>query len=285
MGIMSKMGIWHSGISFLLLLLVGYAALLLIVYFNQAGMLFLPNYGGASSRATPANAELDFEAVALIAEDGVQLDAWYVPATNERGVILFCHGNAGTIANRLSTLTIFNELDFSSLIFDYRGYGRSGGKPTEAGTYRDAEAAWQYLRDKGYGEDEIVIMGRSLGAAVAAELAHRHHPGAVVLESAFTSVPDAAAEVYPFLPVRWLSRFRYETIHYLQSITAPVLIVHSRDDEIISFAHGQRLFEAANSPKQFLELKGGHNDGIYVSGVDYYQDGLNNFFQRYVDRP
>lgn len=282
---MLKPNMWHGGASILLLLLVAYAALLLFIYFNQANMLYLPDYAGASSTATPANAGFDFETVALITEDGLQLDAWYVPAANERGIILFCHGNAGTIANRISTLDILNELGFSSLIFDYRGYGRSQGEPTEEGTYRDAEAAWQFLREKGYREDEILIMGRSLGAAVAAELAQRHQPKAVVLESAFTSVPDLAAELYPFFPVRWLSRFRYETISYLQSITAPVLIVHSRDDEIISFNHGQRLFDAANSPKQFLELKGGHNDAIYVSGIEYYRNGLNDFFSRYVDQP
>ncbi len=247
-------------------------------------MLYLPDYPGAGSDATPATAGLNYNTARLTTTDGFQLNAWYVPAADERGVILFCHGNAGNISNRISTLELLNELGFSIFIFDYRGYGRSEGKPTEAGTYRDAEAAWQYLRSQGYNESEIIIMGRSLGASVAAELAHRHKPRAVVLESSFTSVPDVAAELYPLLPVRWLSRFEYNTLDYLQSITAPVLIVHSRDDEIIPFSHSQRLFAAANPPKQFLELKGGHNEGIYVSGIDYYRNGLNSFFESYLNQ-
>lgn len=271
--------------SLLLLLIAGYAAILLNLYFNQAGMLYLPEYPGANSDATPAAAGLNYNSVSLITTDGLHLNAWYLPAVNERGVILFCHGNAGNINNRISTLALLNELGFSSLIFDYRGYGRSGGEPTEEGTYRDAEAAWQYLLSHGYVESEIIIMGRSLGASVAAELAHRHRPKAVVLESSFTSVPDAAAELYPLLPVRWLSRFSYNTLGYLQSITAPILIVHSRDDEIIPFSHGQRLFTAAHPPKQFFELKGSHNEGIYVSGIDYYRNGLNSFFDSYLNQP
>jgi len=270
--------------SLLLLLIAGYAAILFNLYFNQAGMLYLPEFPGASSDATPAAAGLDYNTVQLTTSDGLQLNAWFVPAANKRGVILFCHGNAGNISNRIATLELFNELGFSSLIFDYRGYGRSEGETTEDGTYRDAEAAWLYLRNQGYEESEIIIMGRSLGAAVAAELAHRHRPRAVVLESSFTSVPDVAADLYPLLPVRLLSRFDYNTLDYLKSITTPVLIVHSRDDEIIPFSHGQRLFAAAKPPKQFLELKGGHNDGIYVSGIDYYRDGLNRFFEAHQNQ-
>ena len=271
--------------SLLLLLVAGYAAILLNLYFNQAGMLYLPEHPGASNDATPASAGFNYNSVSLTTADGLHLDAWYLPVVNERGVILFCHGNAGNISNRISSLALFNELGFSSLIFDYRGYGRSEGKPTEQGTYHDAEAAWQYLLNQGYAESEIIIMGRSLGASVAAELAHRHRPKAVVLESSFTSVPDVAADLYPLLPVRWLSRFSYNTLDYLPSITAPVLIVHSRDDEIIPFSHGQRLFAAANQPKQFLELKGGHNESIYVSGIDYYRNGLNSFFDAYLNQP
>ena len=270
--------------SLLLLLIAGYTAILLNLYFNQAGMLYLPDYPGSNSDTTPAAVGLSFNTVQLTTTDGLQLNAWYLPAVNERGVILFCHGNAGNIGNRISTLKLFNQLGLSSLIFDYRGYGLSEGKTTEAGTYRDADAAWLYLRNQGYDESEIIIMGRSLGAAVAAELAHRNRPKAVVLESSFTSVPDIAADLYPLLPVRWLSRFDYNTLGYLQSITAPLLIIHSRDDEIIPFSHGQRLFAAANPPKQFLELKGGHNDGIYTSGNNYYRDGLNRFFEAYLNQ-
>ncbi len=277
---------WQGAASFLLLLATGYLAILGYIYFNQTNMLYLPRFAADNSGATPADVGLDYQAITLNTEDDVKLDAWYLPVPDERGVILFCHGNAGNITHRLFTLELLYKLGFSVLIFDYRGYGKSQGETSEQGTYRDAEAAWQYLlQQQRYREDEIVIMGRSLGAAIAAELAHRHRPAAVILESSFTSVPDVAAELYPLFPVRWLSHLRYGTLDYLPSITSPLLIVHSRDDEIIPFPHGQRLFEAANSPKQFLELKGGHNDAIYVSGVDYYRRGLNDFFDRYFDRP
>ena len=279
-----KPGRWYGAGSLLLLLVLIYVVLVLYLYFNQANLLYLPNLGGAINNLTPTDAGLKYDDATLTTDEGLRLHAWYVPAAAERGVILFCHGNAGNISNRLATVKLFNDLGFSSLIFDYRGYGRSEGKPSELGTYRDAEVAWQYLRQRGYAEDKIIIMGRSLGAAVAAELAQRHTPKAVVLESTFTSVPDVAAEHYPLFPVRWLSRFQYNTLSYLAAINAPILIVHSRDDEIIPFSHGQRLFEAAKPPKQFLELRGGHNDGIYVSGIEYYSRGLDDFFRRYFDR-
>jgi len=279
-----KSGLARSARSAVLLLAGSYLLLVIYTYFNQGAMLYLPDFPGSGHNATPADAGLEYRNVTLTTEDRLQLDAWYLPTPNERGVILFCHGNAGNISHRIGTLEILNNLGFSILVFDYRGYGRSEGKPDERGTYNDAEAAWQYLQQRGYRNDQIVIMGRSLGAAIAAELATHHSPGALVLESTFTTLPKMAAELYPYLPVRWLSRFHYETIDRLPSINTPLLILHSREDEIIPFSHGEQLFEIANPPKQFLELKGGHNDAIHASGIDYYQNGLNDFFIRYFDR-
>jgi fermentation-respiration switch protein FrsA (DUF1100 family) len=292
---MGKQGLVMAGITMsgvvrgisagLLLLVLIYLGLTLYLYLSQAGMLYLPDFPGENRDITPADAGLAYEQIELTTADGLHLAAWFVPGpTKARGVILFCHGNAGTIASRITTLELLQGLGFATLIFDYRGYGDSEGRPSEQGTYRDAEAAWQYLRGQGYAGDEIIIMGRSLGAAVAAQLASRHSPGAVVLESTFTSVPDVAAELYPLFPVRFISRFHYNTLSRMPAIHAPLLIVHSRDDEIIPYSHGRRLFAAANEPKQFLELKGGHNDSIYVSGIEYYRRGLDDFFRHYVDR-
>ena len=158
---------------------------------------------------------------------------------------------------------MFNRLGYSMLLFDYRGYGSSGGAPTEQGTYRDAEAAWQYLTEQRHlPACSIVLFGESLGGAIAAWLAAREKPAALVIASGFTSVPELAQQIYPYLPARWLARVSYDTRGYLQSVTAPVLIAHSRDDEIIPFKQGRALFAAANPPKQFLELAGGHNDGF-----------------------
>ncbi len=256
---------------------VGYAALAAALFFYQPGLLYFPDMPSREIVATPADIGLDFEPLTLATRDGEQLDAWFVPAGDARGVLLFCHGNAGNIAHRLDSIRLFHDLGLAVLIFDYRGYGRSSGRPGEQGTYRDVDAAWEYLvAQRGIPPQQVILFGRSLGAAIAADLASRQRAAGVILESAFTSVPDIAATLYPWLPVRWLSRFRYNTGKKLADIHSPVLIVHSRDDEIIPFANGKRLFAAANEPKQFLELRGGHNDGFMVSGRDYVQ-GLESF--------
>ncbi|MEK7797018.1 MAG: alpha/beta hydrolase, partial [Pseudomonadota bacterium] len=194
--------------------------------------------------------------------------------------LLFCHGNAGNISHRLESIRQFHQLGLNVFIFDYRGYGESEGVPTEAGTYRDAEAARRYLVEtRGLAPEHIVYFGRSLGAAIAAWLATQHPPRALIVESAFTSVPDFGAEIYPWLPVRLLARLRYPTQEYLRSVQAPVLVIHSRDDEIVSFRHAEKLYESANSPKELLEIRGGHNDGFLVSGAQYTRR-LDDFLRR-----
>ncbi len=267
-----------------ILLLVGggYVALVFILYLFQSHLLYLPNMPSRDVVVTPAEAGLAYESVAITTEDGVTLDGWFVPARQARGVLLFFHGNAGNISHRLDSLKIFNELGLTTLIFDYRGYGRSEGEPSEEGTYRDAEAAWRFVTEgRHIPPREVVLFGRSLGAAIAADLATRVNPAALIIESAFTSIPDLAAALYPFLPARWLARFRYSTQAALVSVLCPLLIVHSRDDEIIPFAHGQRLFAVANEPKRLLELRGGHNDGFLVSR-HAYMDGLHAFLQPHL---
>lgn len=266
----------------LLLVAGGYVALVLVLFFFQSHLLYLPNVPSRDVAVTPDDVGLAYESVTMITDDGVTLDGWFVPVRSARGVLLFFHGNAGNISHRLDSLKIFNELGLATLIFDYRGYGRSQGEPSEEGTYRDAEAAWRYVTEgRHIAAREIVLFGRSLGAAVAAHLATRQTPGALIIESTFTSIPDLAAELYPFLPARWLARFRYSTQADLISVSCPLLIVHSRDDEIIPFAHARRLFAVANEPKQLLELRGGHNDGFLVSRRTYV-DGLHTFLQAHL---
>jgi hypothetical protein len=210
------------------------------------------------------------------------LHAWFIPAENARATVLFCHGNAGNISHRLDSIRLLHSLGLQVLIFDYRGYGRSDGRPSEKGSYRDVDAAWQYLLEvRGLPQTQIIIFGRSLGAAVAADLASRTRPAAVILESAFTSVPDMAAGIYPWLPVRLLSRYRYDNLDKVARLSAPLLLVHSRQDEIIPFVHGERLFERAHVPKQFLEIHGGHNDAFLTSRKAYTQ-GLKAFLDAHL---
>ena len=269
-----------------ILLLAGacYGLLLLTIYMYQPKMLYFPDEGDQSA-ATPSDVGLTYQQVELRTTDDLRLSAWYLPAEDEQGVLLFCHGNAGNISHRLDSLLLFHHLQMSVLIFDYRGYGQSEGQPSEQGTYTDALAAWEYLlTQKSKQPAEIVIFGRSLGAAIAAELATRVRPGALILESAFTSVPDLASEIYPFLPVRLLSRFSYDTRTRLDSLASPLLIIHSNDDEIIPYSHAQRLYAAAHEPKHLLNISGGHNDGFLVSG-NRYTEGLRRFLHTHLPPP
>jgi fermentation-respiration switch protein FrsA (DUF1100 family) len=242
--------------------LVAYALVLALVYLFQSRLVYFPETG-RSVAATPQAYGLRFEPVTITTEDNERLAAWWVPAENALGAVLFFHGNAGNISHRLDYLEMFNRLRYSTLIVDYRGYGQSTGSPGEQGTYRDAQASWDYLRHaRAAREQDIVVVGESLGGAVAAWLAARERPRAVVLASTFTSVPDLGAQVYPFLPVRLLSRIRYDTLAAVKAIKSPLLVAHSREDDIIPYAQGRALYEAANEPKQFLDLAGGHNDGF-----------------------
>jgi len=232
--------------------------------------------------ADPGAIELHFESISFETTDGVKLSGWFIPSERARGVILFCHGNAGNISHRLDSIQIFHRLGLDVFIFDYRGYGQSQGKPTESGTYQDADAAWRYLiEERQVTPTEIIVSGRSLGRGVASWLAQSHTPGALILESTFNSIRDIAARLYPFLPVRLLLRFEYNTADYLGRVSCPVLIVHSREDEIMPFSHGRRLFEVANEPKRFLELTGTHNEGFLTSGKRY-EEGLNAFISEYI---
>jgi hypothetical protein len=263
------------------MLAAAYAGLAGMLYFSQSSMVYYPEIG-REIVATPRQAGLDYEEVRLLAADGVALHGWFVPSAQSRGTVLFLHGNAGNISHRLDFLLMFHRLGYSTLIIDYRGYGNSAGKPSEQGTYLDAEAAWRHLTEtRKIPSDTIALFGESLGGAVAAWLAVRHEPAALVIASGFTSVPDLAAKFYPYLPVRRLSRFSYGTREYLQSVAAPVFIAHSPDDEIIPYRHGRALYDAAKPPKQFLELSGGHNEG-FIFVRDSWARALGEFLDEHV---
>jgi fermentation-respiration switch protein FrsA (DUF1100 family) len=260
-------------------LAVCYLLLLAYVYVKQGEMLYFP---AREIEATPYNIGLDYQDLTLRTKDGVDISAWYIPAEDARGFLLFCHGNAGNISHRLDSIRIFHSLGLSVLIFDYRGYGKSRGSPDEEGTYRDAEAAWDYLVNVLHVRPEkIVLFGRSLGGAVAAELALRNHAGALIMESGFTSVPDLGKKFFPHLPVRLISRYHYESINKVERIKLPKLFIHSPEDEIVPYEQGARLFERAREPKELLKIVGGHNEGFLLSGK-VYVDGLDAFISRYL---
>jgi len=255
-------------------------AFIALIYIFQPHFIYYPE---RTLLADPNNIGLEFESVYFEAEDGVRLSGWFIPSENARGVIMFCHGNAGNISHRLESIEIFHRLKLDIFIFDYRGYGQSEGKPTEQGTYEDAKAAWRYLtEERQLASSKIVVFGRSLGGAIASWLAQSHTPRALILESTFVSIRDIATTLYRFLPVRLLLRFEYNTAKYLTRVNCPVLIVHSRDDEIMPFSQGRRLFEVAREPRKFLEITGTHNEGFITSGK-LYEEGLNAFISEYVE--
>lgn len=253
-----------------------YGMMVACLFFLQSKLLYFPS---REIVATPALVGLPYESVTLVTADHVQLDGWFLPVAEPRGVVLFFHGNAGNISHRLDSLSIFHELGLSVLIFDYRGFGRSEGGISEEGSYRDAEAAVRYLMaERDVPLRNIVYFGRSLGGAIAAHLAMKVMPAGVILESTFTSVPDLAAQLYSLLPVRLISRFSYNVKKYLESVSCPVLIVHSVDDEIIPVQHGRDLLATANEPREFLAIHGSHNEGFLLSRRDY-MNGLDQFLK------
>jgi fermentation-respiration switch protein FrsA (DUF1100 family) len=260
-----------------------YLLLSLALYLLQGKMVFLANMPGRALTATPGDFGLEFEDVSITTGDGEKLHGWYVPAIRSRGVVLFFHGNAGNISHRLDSIEIFHQLGMDTLIIDYRGYGQSSGKPTEQGTYLDAEAAWNYLVDeRGVATNRIVVFGRSLGGAIGAWLGTQHTPAAMIIESSFTSGIDMARRLYPFLPARLITRLRYPVAEYASRLECPVLVVHSRDDEIIPFAMGQSIYAAVPQRKSFLELRGDHNGGFYISRHDYLP-GLDTFIKSVLE--
>ena len=264
------------------ILAAAYGGLALLLFSFQSQLVFVPD-AGREIIATPARLGMFYEELQLKTADGISLHGWYVPVAQPRGTVLFLHGNGGNISHRLDSLLMFHRLGYSMLIFDYRGYGNSGGAPTEQGTYRDAEAAWRYLTEQRHAPScRIVLYGESLGGAVAAWLAAHQKPAALVIASGFTSVPDLAQHIYPFLPVRLLARIRYDTREYLRSVATPVLIAHSPEDEIIPFEYGRALFAAANPPRQFLELAGGHNDGFIFMRESWVRE-LGDFLGEQMD--
>lgn len=244
-----------------------YAAVCALLCLFQSHLIYFPS---RDCHATPSDVGLSFEDLRLETSDGVSIAAWYIPHSHAKGSVIFCHGNAGNIADRLHSVKLLCNLGYNVLIFDYRGYGQSEGSPNEAGTYEDAEAAWRYLVEvRGESPRRVVVFGRSLGGAVAIELASRHTPAALVVESTFTRLTDIGRIHYPLIPVGLLLTNRYDSLNKVPAIPCPKLFLHGIDDELIPVGNARTLFEAAASPKQFVETPGGHNTGGFTYGPEY----------------
>jgi len=229
-------------------------------------------------QVTPARMGLASEDLRLVAEDGTKIHGWLLPVRESRWTVLFCHGNAGNIGDRLDrALLLQARIGASVLLYDYRGYGSSEGSPDEEGTYRDARAAYRFLVEaKKIEPGQLLIMGESLGSAVALDLALSHEAAALVLEAPFTSVRDMARTTVLF-PLAGLVRTRYDNLGKIAGLRRPLLVLHGRRDDLVPFEQGRRLFEAAPEPKTFYAVDGaGHND-VYLTGGDAYWRALADF--------
>jgi len=261
--------------------LAGVAAALVIglnlfLYAQQPSMVFFPTRELVSS---PKEVGLAYEDVYLDSSNGRRIHGWFVPGSKAGKALLFFHGNGGNISYRNDSLLIFNRLGLSVLVIDYQGYGNSGGSPGEEAMYADGRVAFRYLLDtRGYKAKNIVVFGRSLGGAVAARIGAETQPRAVILESTFSSTSDMAARLFPRLSKLIVMRYRFNTEQQVKKIHRPLLVLHSRSDEIIPFELGEKVYAAANKPKLFVEMVGDHNNG-FLKSQPGYQDLLGRFLE------
>ena len=262
-----------------------YILVVALIFLFQNRLVFFPM---RKHVANPSDWGFPFEDVTLITSDDLQLHGWYIPTVSQENTttVLFFHGNAGNISHRFDTFRILGQMGLNVFMIDYRGYGKSQGKPTEQGVYEDARTAWNWLiEEKGLAAGQIVIHGRSLGGVVAAHLAGElgvatgTRPRALVLESTFTDAVGMARKRFPFYPRPWLVRVKLEAGRFVQQARCPILVIHSPTDEIVSYQLGRDLYDRAPQPKQFLEIAGSHNTGFIESQVAYIR-GIKDFLEQ-----
>ena len=254
------------------------------MYLKQPNMVFFPI---KELRAAPGSWGMAYEDVHFNASgkgnasnDDVVLHGWFIPRTGATKTVLFFHGNAGNISHRGESVSVFHNAGLNVFIFDYRGYGMSTGEPSESGVYEDARGAWKYLTEtKGIAESDIILFGRSLGGAVATQLATEVSAAGLILESTFSSAKDVARKLMPYMSYMFYIRFDFDTIDKIKNVRMPLLVMHSPNDDIIPFILGKKVFDSANDPKTFFELRGDHNSGFMESQPDYQQT-----LEKYVTR-
>lgn len=250
-------------LNFLLIIVGGYLILLFLMFVFQNRLIFIPTQ---DLLITPDQLGIEAEEIYVDTEDGEKLHGWFFPNGNSEYLVILCHGNAGNISTRIDIARMFERLGISIILFDYRGYGLSTGSPNEQGLYRDIEAVVDFAGSEyDYDPTKIVLYGRSLGGAVASYAATKYNVAGLIVDSSFESLEQMVSELYPFVPAV-LARHDFPTLEYLEKLEeTPVMIMHSPEDQIIGFTHGETLFEAANEPKKFVELTGGHNDSFNAS--------------------
>jgi len=259
--------------------------IMILPKFIEKGLIFHPDKGNDS--ITPDAYGIEYDDVTFRTEDGLNLHGWFVPGKKsspdeDLHTLLWFHGNAGNINHRLGNIKMLHErVPVNVFIIDYRQYGRSEGKISEKGTYIDAGAALAHLHSrKEINQEKIIFFGRSLGSAVAVELALKEKCRALILETPFTSILEMGKKLYPFLPVSLLLKTKYDSLSKIRNIKVPILIMHGDKDDLVPFEHGKRLYDMANEPKEFYTIPGaGHNDTHIVGGDEYF-DVIRNFVKK-----
>jgi uncharacterized protein len=256
----------------LIIALVGYGLLVALVYMAQRALQYFPE----RQRTSPAAAGLpQAEEVMLTTSDGERVIVWHVPPREGKPVLLYFHGNGGSLAWRTERLRALTSDGTGLVALSYRGYGGSTGRPTEAGMIADALAAYDFAAAR-YPADRIALWGESIGSGVAVAVAAEKPVGRMVLESPFTSVADIAARIYWFLPVRWLIKDPFRSDLRIGKVTAPVLVLHGDSDNVVPFVLGERLYAMIQGPKRFVRFPGaGHNDLGARGAVEVAKQFLN----------
>lgn len=257
-------------------LAVGYLLVIGLMTILQNKLIFHPSVFMVD---TPETLGVPWSEHFIPAEDGIDLHGWLLENPDADYTVVFSHGNAGNISGRLSLAKTIYDAGASVFLYDYRGFGKSDGSPTERTLYRDANALISYLdREVGISAGDMIFYGRSLGGPVAAFMASEHSGAGLVLDSSFTNIKAIAKEVMPIIP-SFLIQATFPTDEYLKkSNGTPLMIMHSVEDELIGFHHGEELYEIADQPKTIVELRGGHNDSFFVS-KDSYEAGWENFIE------
>lgn len=231
---------------------------------------------------TPLHAGLQFQDHYFITTDGVRLNGWFIPRPGARATLVWFHGNAGNIGHRVENIKLLHDkVKVNIFIFDYRGYGRSAGSVSEEGTYRDGAAALAFVHQRlGIAADQLIIFGRSLGAAVAVEMALRFPCQGVILETPFTSIRDMAKTVLPILPIGAILQTRFDVVGKVGKIKAPLLVLHGDRDEVVPYEQGKQVFAAAQGAKEFYTINGANHNDTYRVGGDAYFDRLHSFIAK-----
>ena len=229
-----------------ILIIVTYCLLLTFVFFYQRKLLYHPNF---SNHVTGDGLIHSIEKINIKTEDNIDLKGWFHLKDLKKKTILFFHGNAGTLDNRIYKLNFLGNLDINFLIIAWRGYSGSSGKPTELGLYQDAKSAVNWLNLKGIVEKNIILYGESLGTSVAIEIGQSKNFAGMILEAPFTSMVDTGKKYYPFFPVKLLLKDKYESKNKIKNIKFPILVMHGKKDKIIPFYMGEAIYNLANKPK------------------------------------